>query len=229
MAKFLVWVNSYNRREMLLKLIHDIEAESGNHTVDLMVINDASKQDYTPIKAHTSLYWRTKFHHGKEHYWKLIKFATGRIKILRGHYDCFVKTDDDMRLVGGFFDLVKDLWDNLDDSKKATLDILSAPKQRGKLLLGNSAEVYESTYKYYRTQWVDMNFVFNPDVIPDEIGPCKATERSSGVGLWLTRYLIQQGYNLYQAPFSLVIHGAHKSQMNREERKRNPVITRERK
>lgn len=231
MPKFLMWVNTHNRCEMLECLIEDSLKISSNHTVDFFVINDASTQDYNPLieKRVIKYYYKTKLHHGKVHYWKLVNFAVQKIKSLTSKYDYFIKTDDDMRLVGGFFDLAADLVDNLPDPYWATIDILSAPKQRGKTLPGNPAPVWNLKYKYFRTKWVDMNFIFRPGVFPGKIGPVRAGKASSGVGLWLTRYFNKQEYNMYQSPFSLVLHGKHPSQMNSEERNKNPIITTEKK
>lgn len=225
MANFLVWVNSFNRCNMLKELLSDIEEEL-THNVDVMVINDHSEEDYSDIKSKVKYYWKTKTNYGKEGYWKLISFGLQQIKEMDA-YDYYIKTDDDMRLIGNFFDIAADLADNLRDYKWATIDILSAKKQRGKTLLGHPAEIFDNVYKYYRTQWVDMNFIFNPRVFPDKINKITSGKASSGVGLWLTRYFNRLRVNLYQSPFSLVIHGNHTSKMNTTERKKNPIITKQ--
>jgi len=209
---------------MLSSLLDDIDKGAGLHTVDVMVIDDYSDQNYDSISDRVHYYWRTKRNYGKEGYWKIINSGMKNIKKMNP-YDFYIKTDDDMRLVGGFFDLIEDLIKNINDPNWATLDILSAKKQRGKTLLGHPADIFETQYKYYRTQWVDMNFAFNPNMFPQRIGPVTAGKASSGVGLWLTRYFNKNSINLYQAALSLVIHGKHESQMNVEERKRNPLVT----
>jgi len=227
MAKFLVWVNSYNRKEMLLFLIDSILYQQRRDTVDIMVINDSSDQDYSEVKSQVDYYWKTNKNYGKEEYWKLIAFGINKIKSMP-KYDYYIKTDDDMRLSVGFFPTIERLVSEINDPNWATIDILSAPRQRGRTLRGHSVEIQGERDKYFRTQWVDMNFVFNLNTFPYTIERCKAGKASSGVGLWLTRYLTKHGYNLYQSANSLVLHGDHESMMNVEERKKHPIITKER-
>ena len=225
MAKFLIWVNTYNRKDMLCRLIENIRIEQRKHTVDIFVVNDYSEEDYSEVKSSVQYYWETNKNYGKEEYYKLITFGLNKIKTLQS-YDYYIKTDDDMCLACGFFHIVERLVAEINDPNWATIDILSAKRQRGKTLLGHPVEIQGERDKYYRTQWVDMNFIFNLKALPYTILNCKAGKASSGVGLWLTRYLTKKPYNLYQSATSLVIHGDHPSKMNVEERKKNPLITR---
>lgn len=228
MSKFLIWVNTYNRVELLKRFIEDVNSKSTSHQVDFFVFDDASTQDYTPLKTSVVAYKKCKHHYGRESYWKLITHGIREIKKNVDNYDYFIKTDDDMLIVENFFTLVEEYVNDVSSDKSwVTMDILSAPRQRGRTLIGNPAEKVGRLYKYFRTQWVDMNFVFQPKFFPDEIGPCKSSKASSGVGLWLTRYFNQKKLNLYQTNRSLLLHGKHESQMNREERQRNPLITKE--
>jgi hypothetical protein len=221
-------VNTYNRVDLLKRFIDDVQQKSTNDHVDFFVFDDASTHDYTPIKMHVVAYKKCKQHHGRERYWELIQHGIREIKKKSTNYDYFIKTDDDMLIVPNFFTLVKEYVKDIScDKSWVTLDILSVPRQRGRTLIGNPAEKKQGSHKYFRIQWVDMNFVFRPKLFPDEIGPCKSSKASSGVGLWLTRYFQKQKLNMYQTSQSLLLHGNHKSQMNREERKKHPLITKE--
>jgi len=225
MRKFLVWVNTYNRQKMLSRFIDDIHRYRGDNLVSLMVVDDASIESYESLSTSITYYHKMREHHGKENYWKLINFGFDFIRSRLDRFDIIIKTDDDVCLVPDFFNMISGYIDSINDQKWATIDILSAPKQRGKTLLGKPSEVWKTTHKYYKTQWVDMNFVINKKFFPDPILRCKGSPRSSGVGLWLTRYYNNLGLNMYQLPVSFVIHGNHPSQMNPEERKRNPLVT----
>lgn len=225
MSKILMWFNTYNRFDSCKNLFNDIKKYKKNHEIDLFIINDGSSQDYSSLTPYIKYYISYPNPHGKEKYWKVINAGISTIKKIKKKYDIYVKTDDDMRLAPNFFNIITKLVKNMKDSDWATIDILSAKRQRGKTLLGNRAEIVKNFYKYYRTQWVDMNFIFDLAKMPCPIGPCKSGKVTSGVGLWLTRYFNQRGFNLYQSPQSLVLHGNVDSKMHFKERKKNPLIT----
>jgi len=205
---FIIWINTYNRPQLLERFVQSVHNEQHDHHVQLVILNDGDGSK----------------HHGKERYWELINKGIDNLKKINMRIDLYIKTDDDMILAENFFDRVATLWQSINDPKKITLDILSAPHQRGRTLTGEKVPLENN---YYKTGWVDMNFVFsNPHLFPT-ITNCKSSTRSSGVGLWLTRYFQQQGRNMYQADRSLVLHGDHPSQMHQSERQRKPIITTE--
>lgn len=48
---------------------------------------------------------------------------------------------------------------------------------------------------------------------------------SSGVGSQLSTRLLAEGFNMYQAVESLILHGMHESEMNPEERRIRPLVS----
>jgi hypothetical protein len=137
-----------------------------------------------------------------------------------------------MVLCEGFFDICLKYWSTLKQYKPKvfSLDILSAPKQRGRTLNGMKLPLTETArgIGFYKTQWVDMNFIFDVNAFEEinfEITNCISGARSSGVGLWLTRKFNSLGYEMYQLPVSLLIHDDHYSWMNESVREKTPIIT----
>jgi hypothetical protein len=232
MSKILIWANTYNREKLLQRLIDDVCSKKNQHEVDFFIFNDHSTQDYEEIKRHKNvkLFYTTNEHHGKEKYWDLINDGLDYIKKYKNDYDLFIKTDDDMLLCEKFFDVCLEYWKLIYHENLFTLDILSIPKQRGKNLRGENVEKikYKDIF-FYKTQWVDMNFIFNINAfekIDYVIKNCKSGLRSSGVGLWLTTTFNKLGYEMLQTPVSLLIHSDHPSQMNLKTREKTPLITR---
>lgn len=235
MAKILVWLNTYNREALLKRFIHSVLQQMGDHKVDLFIFNDKGVQDYEDIKRHhlVKLFYTFNEHCGREHYWKLINVGLQYIKQYKDDYDLFIKTDDDMLLCDNFFNICLDSWYFLQKSSPRlfSLDILSAPKQRGRTLRGDEAQLVDlnKSASFYKTQWVDMNFIFNIKALNEinfEIVNCRSSNRSSGVGLWLTRIFNSIQYDMYQSPTSLLIHEDHPSAMHTLLRKKSPIVTR---
>lgn len=232
MANILIWLNTYNREKLLMKFIKSVEKQKKDHQVDLFIFNDKSSDDYEDIKRHplTKIFYSTNEHCGKQGYWKLINQGLDYIRQYQKEYDLFIKTDDDMIVCDDFFDLCLSYWKAIYTPKIFSLDILSAPRQRGKTLKGNNLTLLEtqSGISFYQTQWVDMNFIFNVkafDKIKFEIKNCRSGSRSSGVGLWFTNTFLKLGYSMYQCPHSLLIHKDHESKMHSEMRSQTPIVT----
>lgn len=234
MAKILVWVNTYNREKLLERFYTSVEKQKKSHDVDVFVFHDHSGRDYEDLKKHrlTKIFYSSNQHFGKERYWELINIGFDTIKNYRNEYDLFIKTDDDMILCDNFFDISLEYWNllNKHSSKVFSLDILSAPKQRGRTLKGDTAPTINLSngVSVYATQWLDMNCIFNIKALAQidyTIKNCRSSSKTSGVGLWLTRTFSSLGYKFFQTPVSLLIHRDHVSQMHREERKNSPLIT----
>jgi len=232
MANILIWLNTFDREHLLQSFIDSVEPQKKDHQVDLFIFNDQSYDSYEFIKKNplVRLFYSFNEHCGREHYWKLINEGLRYIKPYQNKYDLFIKTDDDMILCEDFFDLCLKYWRSLYTPKVFSLDILSAPKQRGKTLKGDSLPLIEKAkgFSFYKTQWVDMNFIFNVkafEKIKFEIKSCQSNPRSSGVGLWLTNTFNKLSYEMYQAPHSLLIHNDHRSKMHLQTRNKTPIIT----
>jgi hypothetical protein len=202
------------------------------HTVDVFVIKDDGSDDYEDVRRDPliKLFYDARERCGKENYWRLINEGLYYIRPYKNDYDLFIKTDDDMVLCEDFFDHCLKYWNKIKSPTTFSLDILSAPRQRGKTLRGHAAPVVGGLKDgdVFLTQWVDMNFIFNIEAfekINFEITNCNSNARSSGVGLWLTRKFYQLQYNMFQMPFSLLSHGDHPSKMHEAERINKPIIT----
>jgi hypothetical protein len=134
-----------------------------------------------------------------------------------------------MQLCENFFDLCLKYWNSIYHSRVFSLDILSAPRQRGRTLKGDMLSLLlKNEYSFYKTQWVDMNFIFNIrsfEEIDFEITNCRSGARTSGVGLWLTNKFKE--YEMYQTTHSLLLHGDHYSMMHSDLRNKTPIITKE--
>jgi hypothetical protein len=233
-TKVLIWLNTYQRNKLFERLLNNIEESRGRVSVDMIVCHDGFCEDCEELKREKliKIFYQHNRHCGKEGYWKLINVGLSLIQPIYKDYDICIKMDDDMCLCENFFDLITTYWSFLQTKTKRlfSLDILSVPKQRGKTLSGEkvSSLPINKTLSVYPTNWVDMNFIFNPKALEEidfKINNCSSNARSSGVGLWLTRKFESLSYAMWQTDRSLLIHGDHPSQMHKGLRKENPIIT----
>jgi len=233
-----VWVNTFNRPEDLKCLLGDIYKNKRDHKIKVLVVDDASTEDYdTTLDSFAGKlnieYHKMDQNHGKKKYWKLCTYAMNEIKENSG-YDYYVKIDDDGRLVNGFFDRCCNIWESITDVRKVCLNF-RLDSREGKEVWTNTRPVLEQHggISVYKSQWVDMDFFttinffsalrYRLNKPPDSRwrNPCV----SSGTGSDISRRLTSLGYHLFLTTQSLVKHDEHNSKMNPKERAKNPLIT----
>lgn len=236
-SKFHIIINSYNRSEFIDLLLRDICEQKSIHDICVYIYDDASKEDYSKIinkyQDINITYKKFDNNHGKENYWKLVSNNFADAANSNAHY--FVKLDDDVRLVDGFFDKCIKYWNNIADNKKICMNPLLDELRKGKVVWTgiNPKKVKFGNYEYWNSGWVDMmffcekkffaelNYVINPI---SKIRWKRYPNRSSGVGAQISQRLANK-WSMYQVGESLLIHENHESKMNADIRKHQPIIS----
>jgi hypothetical protein len=238
----LIWINTFERPQELSVLLNDIHQSTHDFNIKILVMDDNSKVDYTESinrfsgKLNISFMKMTS-NHGKKLYWRLCNTALSYIQKLESNYKYFIKIDDDFRLVDNFFQRCINVWESIQDFRKIGLNFVVDDRLEKTNWSKFKPQLTQfSKIDVYKTQWIDMNFFCTRSLFQvleyriREQSPlrwAKNEKASSGVGRDITSRVLTQGYNLYMSTESLAIHDHHESKMNPEERRDNPLITRQ--
>lgn len=237
-----VWINTYNRPEYLDLLLTDIIRDKEEFQIVVFIFDDASEVSYADvINKHKEniqiVYERQEKNHGKFLYWELCTKAIKKICSNKFKIDYVIKMDDDGRLVDRFFYKLINVWDSINDLKKACLNF-RVDSREGNCVWTKITPKLITKWRYpvYVSQWVDMDFICSRDMfcmLRFRITPQPesrweySSSKSSGTGEDISKRLVKKGLYLYMTTETLVMHDEHESIMNKEERKKNPLITKE--
>jgi glycosyltransferase involved in cell wall biosynthesis len=225
---FCVLITTYNRPEMLYKLLDDIGNNKKDYKVLVAVFDDGSTEklnltgrDVKKIGMYPNM--------GKKKYYVTYNATFSFVRTVNSKY--FIYLPDDISLENDFFDECKRLYESITSENKICLSILtdsrvnrshwgySDPKDLGEIL---------------QTQWNDLCFICEKNFFEllnyrvNPISPKRWVNNphiSSGVGHQITQRLNNSGKSLYHVKKSLVYHGVHESKMNKNEREENNLIT----
>lgn len=224
-------INSYNRSEMLETLIGQIN-ENDKYRMLINVFDDCSdnKERFAEIvnRFDNVVLYRFSENHGKGKYWKIYDTIFKICKDINSKY--FIFLPDDVKLKNNFFKRTTDLFESINDDDKICMSLLIDELRKWKPCWTNFTPVQVGSV--YKTQWNDLCFISEKllmeklDFRVDEIPQIRFKKRniSSGVGQQISQKLHNIGLSMYHSKYSLVIHGDHESQMNKEERKKHKLI-----
>lgn len=219
---FCVVITTYNRTEMLKKLLSQIDSQKKNYNIYVAIFDDGGDQTIELKKEYQnkiSLYPNN----GKRKYYKTINTTFKFLKNINSQY--YIYLPDDVELVDDFFDKCKNIYESITFNDKICLSILTD----GRVNRTNWTNFKSIDYgNFYKTQWNDLCFIcektffvkLNYEILP--ISPKrwdKNPNLSSGVGQQISMRLFDLKLGLYHTKNSLVIHGDHESKMNYDERK----------
>lgn len=217
MAKILVILGTYDRASLISETLGSLNVNRKDHDVDLWIYDDCSPVNYLGSLAKH----RFKVNNGKKNYWKVISKIYQDIR-LADEYDFYFHIPDDVTLKDNFFDEAIRTWEAIDDDKKMCMNLLFDSERSGKTCwTGCKPEDFGDVW---RTQWMDMiymckrsmfealDFIVYP--IPRDRWQNGNEHLGSGVGMQISKRLHGNGFGLYQAKNSLLIHGNHDSKMN---------------
>jgi hypothetical protein len=152
------------------------------------------------------------------------------LKNIESNY--FIYLQDDLELCDNFFEKIIDLYNNLNDENKISLEFLTDSRTARPNWSMFNPHLFD--LNYIKTQWVELHFICEKkffDVLDFTIFPI-SDERwkvnpnlSSGVGQQMTNRLLNLKFNMYHIKETLVYHQDHDSLMNYDERKINKLIT----
>ena len=215
----MIVIFSYNRPEMLLNLLKELEGEKPT------VIDDGSKYDFS---EHEKLcnYLRVD-HVGKKGYWTNWNIALAMCDMSDNDFFLFMPddiSDVDIKAIRRLGQSLKDefyAFNYLNDGRDSCWGkgVVSPEKIDG--------------IDCKKINFVDCGFFTNRKTL-SKIGfqinqiskeRFKDPLKSSGVGQQLTERLRKIGAKMYKPDISLAYHGNHTSEMNPVERKKNPLVT----
>ena len=232
--KWVVVITTYQRPLLLLELLHDFEREDVND-LDVRVYDDASSLDYSApaevIRRNGWVYRRAAVNHGKQKYWRWITSIYQDLKAL-DEETLVVFLQDDVRLCKNFFGRADAIWQAIDHSKKATLNLLIDSQRENSTCWTRFRP--RRTGTCWNTQWVDQIFVADrnfftaldyavPEVPADRWN--QGETLSSGVGQGLSVKLNKKGWKMFRVDQSLVAHVDGPSVMNQKLRSKEYMTT----
>ena len=228
--KIVVGIPTYNRHDFLKNILQRIDKEAKGYNVEVVVNDDGSEPpvSLSPSFENIKVDLISSVNLGKKKYWETVNKIFNAMESKNA--DLYYYMADDLDIVDDFFDKSISSWMGIKDDKKLSLNLLNDGRDKcwtnydRHMVCFNGFEVYQS-------QWLDMIMMFDHKLVKqrvDEIPLSRWKNRpnlSSGVGAQLSTKNHKAGFAMYQVKESLVRHGDHDSQMNFEERKLNPLLT----
>ena len=239
--KIQILITSYNRPELLLDLLKDIQLKADDHELDILIMDDHSDLDYSKPVDYLLKHFKDQFYiyrnetnFGKKDYWLTIDKAFKFIGF--DSYDYLIQLPDDVLLVPDFFNKAIEAFEAIDDPYKSCLNILNDYSRNGKSFWTKQTikDVSFGDHKFVYTGWVDMCFIASPhflNLLDHEMHEVKHSwsgkeNLSSGVGMQISQRLVNDlKTNIYQVNKSLVIHEDHPSVMHPFHRQENPLMS----
>jgi hypothetical protein len=216
----MIVIFSYNRPEMLLSLLKELEGQRPT------VIDDGSTYDPTEHMK-LSNYIR-KPHTGKKGYWQKWNIAFSLCDMSDNDFFLFLPDDVQDINIGKIREIGEELKDSLyaynylNDGRdycwgsKVCKDITIAGEKSKQI------GFVDCGFFTNRKTLEKINFSLNPVSKERFKDPLK----SSGVGQQLSERFKKLGVKMYKPINSLAYHGDHESQMNKQERKIHPLVSR---
>lgn len=226
-----VAIPTFNRHEMIQRLVKKLDRESKNFDVTVLVFDDGSTKPVALktqeinnlIATHT---FHQPYNHGKQNYWRLANKIFDAMASVNAELNIYLA--DDLDLMDGFLSKTYHAWEKITDPKKVSLNLLNDGRTQCWTKFERVPVCFEET-RFYKSQWLDMAMAFDKSLLRYRLHEVSKQRwvnnelASSGVGAQLSSRLHKSGYAMYQVIDSLATHGDHDSQMNFEERKKNPL------
>jgi FkbM family methyltransferase len=234
-ASIAIAITTYNRPESCLRLLRDIARDKAGYRVRVVVFDDASAEDYKPVRqfcrTHGWQYVRAAQNHGKRQWWRWVNEVLARWT--RDAADHFYFIQDDMRLCSDFFRRTLSLWDQISDQNKAALYLLRDAKRNAPGITCWTQFKSRIEGAVERTQWADCNAILLNRTFLDTLGGAlepipqsrwdKNPLLSSGVGQQWSQRLHAAKKGMFRPLESYVLHIDEPSHMNPEARRKNPL------
>ena len=119
---FCIIITTYNRPNMLYKLLKDIESKKNNYKIKIFIFNDGSTENYDLSEFDVA---HLKFfpNRGKKKYWEIINQTFNVVKSIKSKY--YLYLPDDVMLINDFFNELIRVYSLIDDKNKICLNILT--------------------------------------------------------------------------------------------------------
>lgn len=238
-----VVVTTHRRPESCARLIDALHAslqQARLERVFVLVLNDPSDRDYSPVLDLLALRFPGRFAFqeasrwlGKKGRWSAFQHAFDICASLRASHTLFL--EDDVTFDSQFVANAFALWNGIEDPDKTVLYLMSArdDEPRGRYVRFERRPNAANTWRL--TQWFDLHAflvdarffqllgweVFAPPLLRWTFNPFTC----SGTSEQFTRRLFGRG-NIYQVVKTLVFHGNEPSVLNPEARALRPLDNR---
>jgi glycosyltransferase involved in cell wall biosynthesis len=225
---FFIVITTFNRPKMLYSLLDQIEKQTKDKKIKILLLNDCSTEKYE-LSNYDLIKINFCPNKGKKLFWEIIDLSFKVCKKIDSKY--FVYLQDDLKLCDNFFNELKNKYENIKDDKKISLEFRT--DNRTERPNWNNFEP-QIVGDYIHSNWVELDFICEKkffDVLEYKINEISKNRwdnnpnLSSGVGQQLTQRLLNLGFNMYHTKKSFVEHGDHQSKMNEEERKITKLIS----
>jgi glycosyltransferase involved in cell wall biosynthesis len=225
---FFIVITTFNRPKMLYSLLDQIEKQTKDKKIKILLLNDCSTEKYE-LSNYDLIKINFCPNKGKKLFWEIIDLSFKVCKKIDSKY--FVYLQDDLKLCDNFFNELKNKYENIKDDKKISLEFRT--DNRTERPNWNNFEP-QIVGDYIHSNWVELDFICEKkffDVLEYKINEISKNRwdnnpnLSSGVGQQLTQRLLNLGFNMYHTKKSFVGHGDHQSKMNEEERKITKLIS----
>ncbi len=218
--KIVFAIATYNRPDMLLSLLKDIEREV-SCSYKVLVYNDGSKMDYADVKSMKNVVYKKLDHHGKRYYYKLNQRIYKDLK--KEDFKYFIHLADDMRLVEDF---QKEAISRYKASGADVLNLFVTTSLRDQL----HKKVYSNNgHSFIKKRWVDGCYITIRGVLSKHGFKFPAVSDrwftspncSSGCGTALTLMMKRGGTKVVISEKSLVMHNGDHSVMSPDKIRKN--------
>lgn len=225
-SKICVFITTYNRQKELKKLLDDIFSNQ-IQKIQIFVFDDNSEETYD-LSNYSVKYLKFIENHGKKKFWKIINQIFKLCKNIESDYYFFLQ--DDQRIPNNFFEKAIEIFENIDDEKKISLELRTDNRtERSNWTKFDPIDLGD----YIRTQWVELDFVCKYNFFQKlnfELKPIeekrweKDPNLSTGVGHQISIRLNDQGLSMFHVKKSLISHGDVESKLFPELRKKEKLI-----
>jgi hypothetical protein len=218
-----VLITTFERPDLLLDLLHDLDREArGPLCLSVRVYDDASGADYGEVRGYLRergwVYVRADQGHGRARYREWMSRVFQDLRGVDARF--YLKLDDDLRLCRDFLPRLLEAWERIPDPDKASLNPLRDRSRVDQPCWTRQAPVPMGHVD--RTGWVDGIFLCQRrlfEVIDFRVPPVpdwwsNRPDRGSGFGWAVSHALLDAGLNLYRVGRSLLAHRATPSVMN---------------
>ena len=233
MTKIGIYITSYNRKEMLLNLISQIENQkTDNIGYDIIIFDDQSDFTLTNLSDNVSLITNDE-HRGKQLFWKTWNEMFSLAFLRKDDYTIFLQ--DDVTVAEDFLNIAVQRFENLKrlDHKTACLSLLTDEQRKLSPHACWTGKRPKIQHNEILSHFNDCMFIcdnvffelleYTINEVP--LSRWKRCETlSSGVGRQMSLRIMASEYNMYHCLDTMVGHGNHPSIMNPDERLTNPLI-----
>ena len=150
---FFIVITTFNRPKMLYSLLDQIEKQTKDKKIKILLLNDCSTEKYE-LSNYDLIKINFCPNKGKKLFWEIIDLSFKVCKKIDSKY--FVYLQDDLKLCDNFFNELKNKYENIKDDKKISLEFRT--DNRTERPNWNNFEP-QIVGDYIHSNWVELDFI----------------------------------------------------------------------